>query len=178
MQQDGDNGLPADSTDDADNPNSEIKNDSVSWTASEFIGNSKKPSWFIVFGVIIVGVAGGVYLWTRDLFSGIMIIVIGIIFAIVSAKQPKNVEYSINPSGIQIGNKSFDFTDFKSFSVIDDEDKLGSVVLLPIKRFSPPISLYYDRNDEDKILDAVSLYVPHEESKVDTVDKLIRKIRF
>ena len=178
MQQDGDNSFGGDSVDSQPEPSSAPKNDSVSWTATEFIGNDKKLGWFAAFGVVIVAVAAGVYLWTHDLFSGIMIIIIGVIFAIVSAKKPRTVEYSIDSAGIHIGSKSYSFADFKSFSVVDDNNELSSVVLLPIKRFMPPISLYYELSKEDSILDVVTLYIPHEESKIDNIDKLIRRIRF
>jgi hypothetical protein len=49
---------------------------------------------------------------------------------------------------------------------------------MPLKRFSPPISMYYDPKDELAITNALSRHLPFEPRDRDALDKLMHKIRF
>ncbi len=49
---------------------------------------------------------------------------------------------------------------------------------MPLKRFMPPITLYYPPDQEDAVINALAAYLPHEDRTHDPVDRLMRKIRF
>jgi hypothetical protein len=106
----------------------------------------------------------------------VVVAVVGVL-AVVASRPPRTLSYKLDNYGVHIGQKSFPYANFKSFSVID-EGAISAINLLPLKRFLPPISVYYDPKDEDKIAAIISDYLPFEEHKEDLVDQLVRKIRF
>ena len=58
-----------------------------------------------------------------------------------------------------------------------DEGALSSVNLIPLKRFLPPVSAYYEDKDEKKITDALGDHLPYEPRKLDMVERLSRRLR-
>lgn len=150
---------------------------SVSWSASEFVAHQKTGGWYVMLLLAGIVVAGLVYLLTRDFVSAGTIVVVGVILGVFAARKPRTLQYQLDSRGIHIGNKSYPYSDFKSFSMID-EGPFNSIALTPLKRFMPNISIYFEPNDEEHITRVLSSYLPFEEGKKDAIDKLMHKIRF
>lgn len=150
---------------------------SVSWTASEFVAHEKNANWYGLLA--LAGVLGTViiYLLTKDIVSSAMILVVTVIFGVFASRKPRVLEYVLDQSGIHIGPKFYAYGDFKSFSVFE-EGSLNAVLLMPLRRFMPSLTIYYDPQDEEKIIQVLSDYLPFEERDHDMVDKLMRKVRF
>ncbi len=149
----------------------------VSWTASEFIDHQKNTGWYLLLLIGVLLLAGIVYLATRDLVSAIVIIVVGILFAVLAGRKPRQLSYRIDSRGIQIGEKSFEFSTFKSFT-IHQEGVIGYITLLPLKRFMPDISIFFPPEDAEKITEALSYNLPNEQHKEHGIDRLMKKLRF
>lgn len=149
----------------------------VSWTASEFISHQKNSGWYLLLG--IAGVIGAiiVFLLTHDVVSAVVIVVVVILLGVFAARKPRTLQYQLTSQGLQIGEKFYQYNLFKSFSVID-EGAINSVMLMPLKRLMPPITMYYDPQDEQKIADVLTAYLPYEERSKDMVDRFMNKIRF
>ena len=144
----------------------------VSWTASEFIAHDKSPNWYILlFGGAVIA-AGLVWLVTKDIVSSAVILVAVAVLAAYSSRKPRELQYTLDDHGIIIGEKHYAYTTFRSFSVIE-EGAFSSIELMPLKRFSPPISVYYDPANEDAIADALTPHLPFHPHEPDPVDKLI-----
>jgi hypothetical protein len=151
--------------------------DSVNWTASEFIAHEKKASWYLL---LIVGaglLAAAVVLLTHDIFSGVMIALAAIALGFFASRQPRTLPYVLDHDGLQIGPKHYAYDLFKSFSVID-EGAVSSITLMPLRRFSPPLSIYYDPKDEKVIANVISSHLPFEPADLDMVERLMRRIHF
>lgn len=149
----------------------------VTWTASEYIAHNKGGAWFAAFGLILFIVSGLVYLVTRDIVTSIVVAVAGITFGVFAGRSPRTLEYQIDAQGIHIGPKLYPYTFFKSFD-ITDEGSLPAIQLIPLKRFLPPITVFYDLNQEETIVNTISSYLPHQEHRPDAVDRFARRIRF
>jgi len=149
----------------------------VSWSASEYIAHDKNANWYIVLGLAVVLFAGLVYLLTRELISSVVIIIMGVAFGGFAARKPQELTYVLDNNALHVGNKSFSYGQFKSFTVIQDE-AVHSITLMPLQRFMPPLSIYFDPSDEEKIVTALSGYIPYEDRKQDFVDRIMRKVRF
>ncbi len=63
------------------------------------------------------------------------------------------------------------------FSITRD-GAINAVVLAPVQRFSTVLTVYYEPQDEDKIIDILGNYLPFSEAKPDAVDSLMRRVRF
>lgn len=151
--------------------------EAVSWTASEFIAHPKSVSWYGSLGLAAAAGCILVYLLTKDYISSAMIIVVAIVLAVFAARQPRTLKYKVDGHGLMIGQRLYSYLDFRSFSVID-EDAVSSIVFMPLKRFMPSLTIYYDPKDEDSILGTLSNYLPFEEREHDVVDRFMKRIRF
>jgi hypothetical protein len=151
--------------------------DSIQWTASEFLSHQKDANWYLILSLAGFGVSGLVFLVTGDIISTLTVIFVAVMLGIVAARKPRTLLYQLSDEGMQIDKKFYPFADFKSFSVIN-EGAINSILLIPLKRLAPGLTMYYAPEDEQRILDALSDILPYEERKQDPVDKFMRHIRF
>lgn len=149
----------------------------VTWTASEYVAHSKGPAWFVALGLGLFAVMALVYLLTRDILSSVLVGVAGVTFGAFAARQPRVLQYGIDATGVHIGGRTFPYQELKSFTVQHD-GPLPAIVLFPLKRFLPPITVFYDPQGEDEILLALGNYLPLENKQPDAVDRLMKRIRF
>ena len=156
---------------------SKRSNRTISWTASEFIDHKRGVSWYLMLASGAVVLAGLVYVITKDRFATAVIIVVGLIVGSTAHWKPKQVEYQISPEGLQVGDKQYSYGQFKTFSIVH-ESQLSSLVFHPLKRFMPPLSIFFDEDNEEKITAVVGKHLPLEERPPDRIDRLSRRLRF
>ena len=150
---------------------------SVAWSASEFIAHHKSASWYIGLAVAALIVAAVIFLLTHDKISTGVIVLAAVVLGIFGARKPRVLNYKLDGAGLNIGQKFYDYNLFKSFAVIE-EGAFSSIILMPMKRFMPSLSLYYAPDDENKIVDILAERLPFENRKQDAVDSFMRRIRF
>jgi hypothetical protein len=149
----------------------------IRWTASEFIDHQKTSSWFLGLAGAGLVVAAVVYLLTQDIFATIIIAILAFIFGIGAARKPRILEYSIGGAGITVGERYAPYEEFRSFAVVS-EGAIESIILLPTKRWSPPLSVYFAPDDGEKIIDTLSAFVPFENHEPGLIDKFLHRIHF
>lgn len=150
----------------------------VSWTASEYISHPKSISWYFVLAAATLVFTAGIFFVTHgDIISSLAVLVLAVIFGVYAARQPKEQSYLLDQDGLHIGTRIYGFGSFKSFSILD-EGPFSSIVLMPLKRFMPLISIYYDPAEEEKIVGFLSEHLAIEYRQHDFVDKFMRKIKF
>jgi hypothetical protein len=158
-------------------PGASQGDDYIAWTASEFIAHEKTTGWHIGLVLIAFIIAAIAWFITKDVVTAVVIVVAGAVLSMYGGRRPNELQYQLDNHGLSIGQKHFDFSDFRAFSVIP-EGPFASIALIPSKRFSPMTSLYFAPEDGDKILDILGMHLPHQERKADAVDTLMRRIRF
>lgn len=151
--------------------------EAVRWQASEFIDHQKSTVWFLLLVVGTMVLSGVVYLLTRDILATLVMIVAAVAFGLFARQKPRTLEYSVSSSAIKIGQRTYQYDEFRSFSVMQD-GALFSIVLEPVKRFMPPLTIYFSEQDGEKIFDTLSQHLPHQERSLDFVDQIMKKIRF
>jgi len=52
-----------------------------------------------------------------------------------------------------------------------------SIMLIPIKRFAPGVSVYFPEEVGEKIVDILGARLPMEILKLDAIDLIVRKLR-
>lgn len=155
----------------------EPQDTTISWSASEFIAYHKSFVWYLQIFVVLVVVAAVLFFLTRDVISTVSVVLIGILFIVFAGRKPRVLNYGIDESGIHIGEKLYPFASLRSFAVVD-EGQLHSITLLPLQRFMPAVSMYFEPQDEAKIVETLGAYLPKEDRKQDMVDRFMHKIRF
>lgn len=149
----------------------------VSWSASEFIAYQKTAGWYALALFGLIGLAAVIFVISRDYISSGSIIIIGLLFLAYASRKPRVLTYSVGSDGVHIGEKLYTYATIKSFAVID-EGNLRSISLIPMQRFMPAISMYFEPQEEAKIVESLSSYIPREERKQDAIDRMMHRIRF
>ena len=149
----------------------------IEWTASEFIAHRKTFGWYFAFGTVIALVAGLAYILTHDAASTGVVVFVFVMMGIIAGRQPRVLPYRVDRSGVTVGQKMYPYSALKSFFVTN-EGAFSSITLLPATRLMPYISIFYDPQDESKILAALGRRLPMEQTKFDAFDRFMQRIRF
>jgi len=153
----------------------EINTDSIVWTASEFIDNSKNFGWYLLFFVGILGISTVVFIFTHNIISSVVIFILGFMVCFMATRKPKEVDYVLDDQGIVINNIDYPFSDFKSYHLAS-EGGLEHISLVSVKRFSPGKTIYFEPQDKDHIISLLSQFLPLEHPSDDPVDRFAKKI--
>lgn len=147
-----------------------------SWTAPESVHVARGKGWYVVFGAVILGLmALAIFIFESWTFA-ILLPVMAIATIMLITKKPRDINYAVGPKGIHIGDKLYDYSEFRAFGIYQDAEPL-SIIVLPVKRFSPGITLYFSEAEGETIVDMLGARLPLQEVKHDAFDKLIRLIR-
>ena len=149
----------------------------MEWKASEYVHHKKDVLWHVGFFMVSSLLAAGMYLILRDIISVLVVILMAVSLYVFAMRPPKTLRYAITDQGIEIGESKYAYESFRSFSVIDN-GAVQSVVVDPMHRYLPPITIYFEPKDGQKIFDILSEQLPYVEYKPDIVDKLVEKIKF
>ena len=156
---------------------SRVEATSVSWSASEFLQHEKSIIWYLSAVAAIGLFALVLYVLTKDAIGPFSVVVLGAILLVAAGRKPRTVQYTVDPNGIVVGNREYDFDDFQSFTIVKD-DQLECIALFPQKRFAPEINMYFSPEDGQKIFDILSEFLPFEQREKDRIDKFLHKIKF
>jgi hypothetical protein len=170
-------------TDDTSNPASPENQqkpssvEPVSWTVSEFVEHHKGTGWYLRLTIAALILAALIFIATRDKISTATVIIAALAFGIFAARKPRVLEYRLDDTGLTIGSKLYGYDQFKSFAVMD-EASTRSIYLMPMKRFMPALSIYYDHKDEAKIVAVLADQIPREDRHADVIDSFMHHIHF
>ncbi len=156
---------------------SPTESEPVTWSGSEFIANHKSGFWYLTLVGFLSIVCALVYLVSRDLISVIFIAIMGVLFAVIAGRKPRQFNYSIDSYGIHVGQKFYPYSDFLSFSMQKD-GAIGYINMLPLHRLRNELSIYYPPEDEERIFNALASQLPNQQRKETYIDRLVKFIRF
>jgi len=149
----------------------------ISWHAAEYIHHQKDSKWFAALAAGAVVLACMIWFMTKDIMAASTVLVAAGAFAYYGKREPRELQYSLDQLGLTIGQKFYDYDQFRSFSVMRENGQ-PAIALLPMKRFAPLTTIYYDPQIEEKIFNILADQLPLEERQPDAVDRLMAKIRF
>jgi len=151
--------------------------EAVTWTASEFINHQKGGGWYMILVAVTIVITGIVYLLTKDKITAAVVIVAALALAVYSRRQPRELNYQISADGVKVGDKHFSYESFKSFSIVP-EAGFSSIVFMPMKRFAFPLTLYHAPEHAEGITAILTARLPLQNHEPDSIDRLMRRIRF
>lgn len=153
----------------------ELDEESVTWSAHEYIHQEKGALWYIVFSLLLI-VGVGVTIWLQQWTFTAVLIVIAIVIIVNGRRPPRELTYVLNGDGLIIDNKLHKFEDYKSFGVIQDREHFF-VMLIPIQRFQPSVSVYFPEELGEAIVDMLGTRLPMKDLKLDAVDYVVRWLK-
>ena len=162
----------------ADNNKKPVIEDApVHWSASEYIHEEKNGLWFVLFSIVAIAFIAIDIIFLKSYTFSVLVVVMAIAVIIYSRRPPRVIEYTLSgDQGLYVGEKLYHFSEFKSFGLIKDKDN-HSIMLIPTKRFSPGVSVYFPEEVGEQIVDILGARLPMETLKLDIIDIIIRKLR-
>lgn len=147
----------------------------ISWSAEEYIVRDRNAWWYI--GLFIVGIGlSAIAVW-QNWWTFLVLIILSIITILTSnLRPPRKIDYQLTKDGLTEGSKLHKFEDFKAFGILK-EDSHFSAVLIPKKRFSLSIKVYFPGDHGENIVDYLGAHLPMEEVKLDFLDKIVNFLR-
>ncbi len=170
--------VPSDKNTPESNPESATSDsDPVHWVATEYIHQEKNGLWFVLFAIVVLVFIASDILFLKSYTFSVLVVVMAVSVVIYSRRPPREIEYTLSgDQGLYVGEKLYHFSEFKSFGVIRDHQH-NSVMLVPIKRFAPGVSVYFPEEVGEKIVDILGARLPMNILKLDAIDVIIRKLR-
>lgn len=148
----------------------------VRWQATEYIHHDKSIGWFLVFGLVVVVFILLAMFVIKSITFAILVPVMAAALVVYSYRPPRVIDYTLSRQGLHINDRLYPFGDFKSFGVIHDDGEY-SIMLIPVKRFRPGVTVYFPEEAGEAIVDMLGVRLPMQELKLDVIDKLTRKLR-
>ena len=147
------------------------------WQGPEFIYTPKNPKWYLYLVAVLIVLIIFFRFVYKDIVTPILIIILGLIFAYYSIKKPNQIAFKIDEHGITTGDKSYFYSDLKSYSETELEHYF-CINFLPNKRFSTFIPVYFDKKDHSKIREILENKLPINSRKDDLIERFFRYIGF
>jgi len=174
---------PADDETPSDNPSSEVytrpdtKNSPVHWSAVEYISGEKNNSWYIGFAFVVIAFIAIDLVFLHAYTFSALVIVMAIAVIVFSRRPARTIDYTLSgDQGLYVGEKLYHFSEFKAFGILKQKDQ-HSIMLIPIKRFSPGVSVYFPEEAGERIVDIFGARLPMENLKLDLIDIIVQKLR-
>jgi len=151
----------------------------VHWSASEYIHQEKNGLWFVIFGIVVISFVAIDILLIKSFFYSFSILILIMAFAIImySRRPPRIIDYTLSgDQGLYVGERLYHFSEFKSFGLIKDQGE-HSIMMIPVKRFSPGLTVYFPEESGEKIVDIFGARLPMQDLKLDAIDIIVRTLR-
>jgi hypothetical protein len=148
----------------------------VNWAASEYIHLEKNGLWYVLFAAVALTlIATDIFLIRSYTFSALVIVMV--IAVIVYSRRPSHtIQYALSgKQGLYIGEHLYHFSDFRAFGLVQDNEN-HSIMLIPTKRFSASLQIYFPKEVGEKIVDILGTRLPIQPLKLDIIDVVVRKL--
>ena len=149
----------------------------LTWTAKEYLHVERNALWFVWFVIIVVVLtAASIFLLKAWTFS-VLILVMAFSLIVYIRRPARDISYNLSPNeGLYIDDVLYRYDDIKTFGLIrDGQDEY--LMLIPRKRFSPALSVFFTPEVGADLIDALGARIPMDDLQSDFIDKLIRKLR-
>lgn len=147
----------------------------VRWQASEYVHREKDHVWFVVFVLVAIALTAVAVFVIKSLTFAILVPVMAAALFLYTRRPPRVLDYTLGRHGLYINDQLFPFGDFKSFALLRGFDQY-SIMLVPVKRFKPAISINFPEEAGEAIVDMLAARLPMREMQPDVVDRIIQKL--
>lgn len=148
----------------------------IAWDAPEGTKIQRGGGWYVGFALILLSLMALAILVFKSWSFALLLPIMAVALFVLTDKNPRIINYAISPKGIYVADRLYDFSEFRAFGLME-YDGLHSAVLLPVRRFSPGLTIYFSEIEGEKIVDMLGARLPMQEIKPDALEKLIRLIK-
>ena len=151
--------------------------DQIEWTTPEFEHYPKSKSWFLILGLIAIGLFIWA-LWTRNVLFALLIGLSYFSLSIYALKKPSDVSLTINPRGIRINKTLYDFDSIRSFWIFYEPPHTRELSLRSRKTFVPYIKIPLGEQNPVEVRNFLIKYLPEKKHVESLIDNLAKSLRF
>jgi len=149
----------------------------ITWTAQEYVHLDRNGLWYVLFVLVALSFIAVDFFFLKSWTFSALVIVMAVAIVVYIRRPPRSLTYALSGAqGLYIGEKLYHLDDFKSFGIINDAGN-NSIMLIPRKRFSPGVSVFFPEDAGEQIVDILGKRLPMEELKLDMIDVVVRKLR-
>lgn len=103
--------------DNQENTNKDFSLPELSWEIEEFVKHPRDKKWYIIAGIIALGLI--IYaLIDRNYFFALIIIIASGLIVFYDNEPSKKVLFTISYEGVKMGNKLYEFETIRNFYII------------------------------------------------------------
>lgn len=150
--------------------------DPVRWQAAEYIQREKNSLWLVGFIAVTLGLMALAIFLIQSWTFAVLVPVMAVALLTYTHRPPRMIDYTLSGKGLYINDRLYSFAEFKAFGVIRDDSEY-SIMLVPVKRFRPGVSVYFPQQVGEALVDLLGTRLPMRDLRLDFVDRLIRKLR-
>lgn len=147
----------------------------ITWEAEEYIAREHDAVWYIGLILVSLGLCA-LAIWLRW-WTFLALIILSVVAILVSSfRPPRKIQYTLNRNGLKEGGVMHEFDGFRAFGILKEGSNY-SAVLIPKKRFSINVKVYFPSGSGEAIVDALGARLPMEDVKLDFLDKIVNFLR-
>ena len=148
---------------------------SVSWEAAEYLQYDRNIWWYVGLFVVGIGLSAlSIFLQQWSFLALVIVCDFAVLF--ISIRPPRKLHYTLDKEGLTEGGKLHKYDEFRAFGILKEGSHF-SAILIPKKRFSPQVKVYFPGDSGEAIVDALGARLPMEEVKLDFIDKIVNFLR-
>lgn len=149
----------------------------IEWAAPEYNYYQKDKIWFIAagafFGILIV-----IALWTNNLIFAIFIGLSCFLVIAYGLKKPQTTYISLQPKGVSVNAKLYEFETLSSFWVFYNPPELKEISLKSKRKTVPYIRLPLGGQSPIEARSFLVKYIPEKKQEESLIDAFFRSIGF
>ena len=148
-----------------------------SWQMSEYNQYERGTYWYLIMGVVCLGLIIYAVLTANFLFA-LIILLFAFIIVLREFYAPAKITFAITDSGIAVGEQFYPFKSLSKFYIIY-EPPMSKFLYFNFKTLSPPLSIFLDEQNPITIREYLLEYMDEDLEKedehvTDTLNRLFK----
>jgi hypothetical protein len=148
----------------------------VQWQAPEYIQTPRSPLWFVGFWLCVILLMAIAAFLIKSWSFAILVPAMAAALMIYSHRPPRQLNYVLSGKGLYINDKLHPMNEFRTFGILQEES-LPALMLIPMKRFRPGLTVYFPADQGEAIVDLLGARIPMQDLHLDAFDRVVRKLR-
>lgn len=147
----------------------------VSWDAEEYIVRDKTSWWYVGLAIVTLLLSGLAVLLQWWTFLAVVVLS-AIALVVYTCRPPRVLHYVLTNRGLVENGQLREYANYKAFGILREGPHFA-IMLVPRKRFSPRVTVFFPKSQGEAIVDAFGAHLPMEEIELDMIDKIIKFLR-
>ncbi len=149
----------------------------IKWQAPEFEQQEKSKSWFLIAGLIALGLFSWAVL-TKNFIFALLIALAYFSISVYAIKRPKEIKLAVTSRGVRVGNTLYEYDNLRSFWIFYNPPHIRELSIRSRKTIMPYIKIPLGETNPVKIRKALVKYIPERKQEESLIDNLARGLKY